>query len=175
MSHFLPVNSWSTRWFLYSHKEKKYELIRTKSSRQSSQTPNTELGDHSNQRINTLVCHVFVSFLPDREISLNGYTKGRGIQELEADLVREIICQCISLCSICTFYCVYGSSFKKLDSLLSGKHLLLKFLVFCISLKKKKKKKRQNKGKRKRVKEMLEKDKKEGKKGKKENLILWSL
>lgn len=67
------------------------------------------------------------------------------------------------------FYCVYGSSLKNLDSLLSGKHLLLKFLLFCISLIKKKK---TNEGKRKRVKEMLEKDKKEGKKGKKENLII---
>ena len=138
ISHFLPVNSWSTKWFLYSHKEKKYELIRTKSSRQSSQTPNTQLGDHSNQRSNTLVCHVFLSFLPDREVSLNGYTKGRRIQELEAELVWKIICQCIPLCSIWTFYCVYGSSVKNLDSLLSGKHLLLKFLVFCISLMKKK-------------------------------------
>ena len=136
--------------------------------------PNTQLGDHSNQRSNTLVCHVFVSFLPDREVSLNGYTKGRRIQELEAELVWKIICQCIPLCSIWTFYCVFGSSVKNLDSLLSGKHLLLKFLVFCISLMKKKKKK-QNEGKRKRVKEMLEKDKKEGKKGKKENLIIWSL
>ena len=121
ISHFLPVNSWSTKWFLYSHKEKKYELIRTKSSRQSSQTPNTQLGDHSNQRSNTLVCHVFLSFLPDREVSLNGYTKGRRIQELEAELVWKIICQCIPLCSIWTFYCVYGSSVKNLDSLLSGK------------------------------------------------------
>lgn len=52
-----------------------------------------------------------------------------------------------TLCIIWTFYCVYGSSLKNLDSPLSGKHLLLKFLVFCISLIKEKKKK-QNEGKR---------------------------
>lgn len=51
-----------------------------------------------------------------------------------------------TLCSIWTFYCVYGSSLKNLDSPLSGKHLLLKFLVFCISLIKEKKK--QNEGER---------------------------
>ena len=117
ISHFLPVNSWPTKRFLYSPKEKKNEVIRTKSSRQ---TPNTQLGDHSNQRSNTLVCHVFASFLPDRAVSLNGYTKGRGIQELEAELVWEIIFQCIP-------FVVFERFTVSMD------HLLKTWILLCLA------------------------------------------
>lgn len=44
---------------------------------------------------------------------------GRGSKALDGGLVQEIICHCIPFCTVCMFYFVYGSPFKKLEFLVS--------------------------------------------------------